>query len=63
MSKERARLDMANSANELIITALRERIVELEQGRKDLIEEFAEAVCMGDLASIARSYGYEEGRD
>ncbi len=30
MSKERARLDMAHKADRLIITALRERIVELE---------------------------------
>ena len=30
MNKERARLDVANAANELIIVALRERIVELE---------------------------------
>ena len=40
-----------------------ERIVELEQQRKDLIEEFAEAECMGDLAKIARNYGYIEGGD
>jgi len=24
----------------------------------DLIEEFAEAECMGDLAKIARNHGY-----
>ena len=28
--------------------------------RKELIEEFAEAECMGDVAKIARNYGYEE---
>lgn len=32
---------------------------EFELSRKDLIEEFAEAECMGDLAKIARNYGYE----
>jgi hypothetical protein len=31
MSKERARLDVANAVNELIIVALRERIAELER--------------------------------
>ena len=36
------------------------RIVELELSRKDLIEEFAEAECMGDLAKIARNHGYVE---
>tara|TARA_R110002072_G_scaffold152445_1_gene302096 strand:+ start:5111 stop:5419 length:309 start_codon:yes stop_codon:yes gene_type:complete len=36
------------------------KIAELEQSRKDLIEEFAEAECMGDLAKIARNHGYEE---
>ena len=30
MNKERARLDVANAANELIIVALRERITDLE---------------------------------
>jgi len=86
MSKERARLDMAHKADRLIITALRERIAELEKAnntlhnlmisgekrgvykatqefklsRKDLIKEFAEAECMGDLAKIARNHGYEE---
>jgi hypothetical protein len=34
------------------------KIKELEQSRKDLIEEFAEAECMGDLAKIARNHGY-----
>jgi hypothetical protein len=37
------------------------RIAELEKERKDLIEEFSEAECMGDLAKIARNYGYIEG--
>mgnify|MGYP003636733791 CR=1 FL=1 len=36
------------------------RIAELELSRKELIEEFAEAECMGDLAKIARNHGYEE---
>jgi cell division protein FtsB len=39
---------------------LEERIAELERSRKDLIEEFAEAECMGDLGKIARNYGYIE---
>jgi hypothetical protein len=42
---------------------LLERIAELELSIKDLIEEFAEASCMGDLAKIARNYGYEESKD
>ena len=33
---------------------------EFKLSRKELIEEFAEAECMGDLAKIARNYGYEE---
>jgi hypothetical protein len=41
------------------IASLNEHIAELEKERKDLIEEFAEAECMGDLAKIARNYGYE----
>jgi hypothetical protein len=45
-----------------VITLL-ERIAELELSRKELIEEFAEADCMGDLAKIARNYGYEEQGD
>jgi uncharacterized protein (UPF0335 family) len=36
-----------------------DKIEELEKERKDLIEEFAGAECMGDLAKIARNYGYE----
>ena len=32
---------------------------EFELSRKDLIEEFAEAECMGDLEKIARNHGYE----
>tara|TARA_R110000751_G_scaffold225765_2_gene327704 strand:- start:735 stop:992 length:258 start_codon:yes stop_codon:yes gene_type:complete len=36
------------------------KIAELELSRKELIEEFAEAECMGDLAKIARNHGYEE---
>jgi hypothetical protein len=38
MSKERARLDVANAANELIIVALRERIVELEKALDKIID-------------------------
>jgi hypothetical protein len=45
------------------IEALIKRIAELELSIKDLIEEFAEASCMGDLAKIARNYGYEESKD
>jgi hypothetical protein len=43
-----------------IILEKDEQIAELELSRKDLIEEFAEADCMGDLAKIARNYGYIE---
>jgi hypothetical protein len=32
---------------------------EFELSSKDLIEEFAEAECMGDLAKIARNHGYD----
>lgn len=35
-------------------------IADFERSRKDLIEEFAEAECMGDLAKIARNHGYVE---
>jgi hypothetical protein len=42
MSKERARLDEANAANELIIVALRERIVELEKQIEFKIKECQE---------------------
>ena len=41
------------------LDAANKRIAELELSRKELIEEFAEAECMGDLAKIARNYGYE----
>ena len=41
------------------IEELETRIKELEQERKDLIEEFAEAECMGDLAKTARNHGYK----
>ena len=46
--------------DELIENAVSSRIAELELSRKELIEEFAEAECMGDLAKIARNYGYQE---
>ena len=39
---------------------LEKRIAELKEQKKYLIEEFAEAECMGDLAKIARNYGYIE---
>jgi hypothetical protein len=45
------------------VYVLRNKITELELSIKDLIEEFAEASCMGDLAKIARNYGYEESKD
>ena len=35
-------------------------ISELELSRKDLIEEFAEAECLGEVAKIARNCGYIE---
>ena len=35
------------------------KIAELEKERGELIKEFAEAECMGDLAKITRQYGYE----
>jgi hypothetical protein len=36
------------------------RIVELEKDKINLIEEFAEAECLGEVAKIARQHGYEE---
>jgi hypothetical protein len=36
------------------------RIKELERNEKELIQEFAEAECMGDLAKIARNHGYDD---
>ena len=41
MSKERARLDVANAANEMIIAALRERNAELEKDKLLLVEDRA----------------------
>jgi septal ring factor EnvC (AmiA/AmiB activator) len=38
---------------------LEAKITELEKERGELIKEFAEAECMGDLAKITRQYGYE----
>jgi hypothetical protein len=35
------------------------KLQELEKERDELIKEFAEAECMGDLAKITRQYGYE----
>jgi hypothetical protein len=51
MNKERARIDVANAANELIIVALRERIVELEKelaGYKKVAKERAEFIINGE---------------
>ncbi len=51
MNKERARLDVANAANELIIVSLRERIVELEKellGYKQVAKERAEFIINGE---------------
>jgi len=45
---------------DLAIQYRADKIAEFELSRKELIEEFAEAECMGDLAKIARNYGYEE---
>jgi uncharacterized protein involved in exopolysaccharide biosynthesis len=42
-----------------IILEKDEKIAELEKEREELIKEFAEAECMGDLAKITRQYGYE----
>ena len=55
-------LEMSNHFKNLSDSRLK-KIAELEEQRKDLIEEFAEAECMGDLAKIARNYGYIEGGD
>jgi hypothetical protein len=38
---------------------LKKRIAELEASRRDLIDELEEAECLGEVAKIARSYGYE----
>ena len=32
---------------------------EFKKMKAEIIEEFAEASCMGDLAKIARGYGYD----
>jgi hypothetical protein len=42
-----------------VIHNLEKRIVELEKDKINLIEEFAEAACLGEVAKIARQYGYE----
>jgi hypothetical protein len=42
-----------------IILEKDDKIAELEKERGELIKEFAEAECMGDLAKITRQYGYE----
>ena len=39
---------------------LYKRIVELEKDKINLIEEFAEAECLGEVAKISRQHGYEE---
>jgi hypothetical protein len=45
--------------NSKVIQALSKRIVELEEDKINLIEEFAEAECLGEVAKIARQHGYE----
>jgi hypothetical protein len=55
--------NMASYGLGKLLGSAAERIAELELSHKDLIEEFAEASCMGDLAKIARNYGYEESKD
>jgi hypothetical protein len=42
-----------------LVVEMVERIVELEKDKINLIEEFAEAACLGEVAKIARQYGYE----
>ena len=42
-----------------VIHNLEKSIVELEKDKINLIEEFAEAACLGEVAKIARQYGYE----
>ena len=44
------------SANE----KLEARIAEIEADKIELIAEFAEASCMGDLSKIARNHGYDQ---
>jgi hypothetical protein len=41
------------------IEGLIKQVAELEKERGELIKEFSEAECMGDLAKITRQYGYE----
>jgi hypothetical protein len=55
MNKERARLDVANAANELIIVALRERIFELE----GLLKKFRPCDENGD----GWDFIYDEGSE
>ena len=42
-----------------LVIEMVKRIVELEKDKINLIEEFAEASCLGEVAKIARQYGYE----
>ena len=46
--------------NSTVIASLNDKIAMLEQGCKSLIEDFAEARCLGEVAKIARDYGYQE---
>ena len=48
--------------NSTVIASLNDRIAELEKSRKSLIEEFAEAECLGEVAQIARGYGYDKNK-
>ena len=62
MSKERARLDMAHKADRLIITALRERIVELENqwiSVEDRLPEMDSMVLVYET-SFARTDKHDE---
>ena len=45
-----------------MVKAQIDRITELEKSRKSLIEEFAEARCLGEVAQIARGYGYDKNK-
>ena len=53
------RLLVADSDNKIRIAEMEKEQIKSHNSRIQLIEEFAEAECMGDLAKIARNYGYE----
>ena len=48
-------IDVKNILNEQA-----DRIAEIEADKIELIAEFAEASCMGDLGKIARNHGYDQ---